>query len=153
MLFNCGVGKDSWESLGLQRDPTSQLNWNQSWIVIGRTDVEAEIPILWSTEVRNWLIGKDPDVGKIEGGRRRRWQRMKWLSGITAAMGMSSFGSWWWTGKPGVLQSMGCKESDMTEWLNWAECAYKCLIQRIIRDYYKQLYASKMENLKKWTDS
>ena len=39
---------------------------NQSWIVIGRTDAEAETPILWPPDVKNWLIGKDPDVGKIE---------------------------------------------------------------------------------------
>ena len=39
---------------------------NQSWMVIGRTDAEAETPILWPPDVKNWLIGKDPDVGKIE---------------------------------------------------------------------------------------
>ena len=37
---------------------------NQSWIFIGRTDTEAETPILWPTDVKNWLIGKDPDAGK-----------------------------------------------------------------------------------------
>ena len=41
-------------------DPT----WNQPWIFIGRTDAEAEIPILWPPEAKNWLIGKDPDAGK-----------------------------------------------------------------------------------------
>ena len=50
MLLNCGVGEDSWESLGLQGDPTSlkgkdiNISWND-WILIGRTDVEAETPI------------------------------------------------------------------------------------------------------------
>ena len=51
MLLNCGVGKDSWESLGLQGD--------QSWVFIGRTDAEAEAPILWPPHVKSWLIGKD----------------------------------------------------------------------------------------------
>ena len=48
-------------------------------------------------------------LGKIEGGRRRGWERMRWLDGITNLMGKSwaNFGSWWWTGKPAVLQSMG----------------------------------------------
>ena len=60
-------------------------------------------------------------LGKIEGRRRRRWQRMRWLDGITDSMNMSlsNSSSWWWTGRPGVLQSCGRKESDMTEWLNW----------------------------------
>ena len=56
MLLNCGVGEDSWESLGLQGD--------QSWVFTGRTDIEAESPILWSPDVKSWLIWKDPDAGK-----------------------------------------------------------------------------------------
>ena len=40
------------------------LKWNQSWIFIGRTDVEAKVPILWPSNAKNWLIGKDPDAGK-----------------------------------------------------------------------------------------
>ena len=50
---------------------------------------EAETPILWPSDVKNRLTGKDPMVGKIEGGRRRGQQRMKWLDGITDSMGMS----------------------------------------------------------------
>ena len=65
------------------------LNGNHSWIFIERTDAEAEAPILWPPDVKNWLIGKDPDAGKIEGGRRRGWQRKRWLDGITDSMGMS----------------------------------------------------------------
>ena len=62
---------------------------NQSWIFIGRTDVEAKTPILWPLDVKYWLIWKDPDVGKIEDGRRRGWQRMRWLDGITESMDLS----------------------------------------------------------------
>ena len=64
MLLNCGVGEDSWESLGLQRDQPVYRKGNQSWIFIGRTDVEAETPILWPPDAKHWLIGKDPDAGK-----------------------------------------------------------------------------------------
>ena len=63
MLSNCGVGEDSWESLGQQGDQVNPKG-NQSWIFIGRTDAEAETPILWPPNAKNWLIAKDPDVGK-----------------------------------------------------------------------------------------
>ena len=71
MLLNCGVAEDSWESLGLQGDPTIPSKGNQSWIFTGRTDAEAETPILWPPDAKNWLIWKDPMLGKIEGGKRR----------------------------------------------------------------------------------
>ena len=67
MLLNCGVGEDSWECLGMQGDQTSQSKGNQSWVFIGRTDAEAETPILWPPDVKNWFIGKDPDAGKDWG--------------------------------------------------------------------------------------
>ena len=62
---------------------------NQSWIFIRRTDIEAETPVLWPPDAKNWLIWKDPDAGKIEGRKRRVWQRMRWLGGITGQMDMS----------------------------------------------------------------
>ena len=55
------------ETLGQQGDQTSQSLGNQSWIFIGRTDVEAETPILWPPDTKNWLIWKDPDAGKDWG--------------------------------------------------------------------------------------
>ena len=62
--------------------------WNQSWVFIWRTDVEAETPILWPPHAKSWLIWKALMLGKIEGRRRRRWQRMRWLDGITDSMDM-----------------------------------------------------------------
>ena len=62
---------------------------NRSWIFTGRTDVEATTPILWPPDVKNWLIGKTLMLGKIEGGKRRGQQRMRWLDGITDSMNMS----------------------------------------------------------------
>ena len=62
---------------------------NQCWIFIGRTDTEAKTPILWPSDVKNWLIGKDPDAEKDWRQEKRRWQRMRWLDGITDRMDMS----------------------------------------------------------------
>ena len=62
---------------------------NQSWIFIRRTDAEAEAPILRPLDVKSRLIRKDLDLGKIQGRRRRGWQKMRWLDGITDSMDMS----------------------------------------------------------------
>ena len=64
MLLNCGVGEDSWESLGLKEIQPVHPKGDQSWVFIGRTDAEAETPILWLPDVKNQLIWKDPDAGK-----------------------------------------------------------------------------------------
>ena len=62
---------------------------NPSWMFIGRTDAEAETPILWLPDEKNWLIWKDPDVGKDWRQEEKGWQRMRLLDGIADTMGMS----------------------------------------------------------------
>ena len=97
---------------------------DQSWVFIGRTDVEAETPILWPPDVKSWLIWKDPDAGKDWGQEEKGttedemvgWHH--WLNGHEFV----------WT--PGVgdgrgglacCSSWGRKEWDVTERLNWTE--------------------------------
>ena len=62
---------------------------DQSWMFIGRTDVEAETPIIWPPDSKSWLIGKDPDAGKDWGQEEKGWQRIRYLDGITDPMNMS----------------------------------------------------------------
>ena len=89
MLLNFGVGEDPWDSLGQQWDPTVHPKRNQSWIFTGRTDAKAETPILGHLMPRTDSLEKTLMLGKIEGRRRRGWQMMKWLDGITDSMDMS----------------------------------------------------------------
>ena len=64
MLLKCDVGEDSWEFLDCKEIQPVHPKENQSWVFIGSTDVEAETPILWPLDAKNWLIGKDPDAEK-----------------------------------------------------------------------------------------
>ena len=93
---------------------------NQPWIFMGRTDAEAGTPILWPPDANSQLIEKTLMLGKIEGRRRRGWQRIRRLDDITDSMDMSlsKLQELWWTGRPGVLRFMGGRESDVTEQLN-----------------------------------
>ena len=62
---------------------------DQSWVFNGKTDAEAETPILWPPHAKSWLIGKDPDAGRDWGRRRSGQQRTRWLDGITFSLNMS----------------------------------------------------------------
>ena len=89
---------------------------NQPWIFIGRT--EAKAPILCPPDVKNWLTGKDPNAGKDsrrgEKGTTDDEMRVS-LTGWTWVWASSR--SWWWTGTPGVLQSMGLQRV-RHDWVN-----------------------------------
>ena len=85
------------------------LKGNQSWILFGRTNAEAEASVLWPPDANSWLIGKTLMMGKIEAEGEegdREWDG--WiLSLIQWTLTWANSGRWWGTGKPGVLQSMG----------------------------------------------
>ena len=123
MLPNCGAEEDSWESLGVQGDQPVNLKGNQSWIFIGRSDAEAETPILWLPHAKSRNIGNDPDAGRDWGQEEKEmtgWDG--WMASLTRWTWVwASSGSRWWTGKSGVCNSWDRKESDTTEWLNWTE--------------------------------
>ena len=97
---------------------------NQSWVFIGRTDVEAETPILWSPDGKNWVAGKDPDAGK--GWRQEekgttedemvRWHHQQDGHEFEQATAVGDG-----QGSLECRSPWGCKELDMTEWLNWTK--------------------------------
>ena len=122
MPLNCSVGEDSWECKEMQ--PVHPKG-DQFWLFIGRTDFEAETPILGYLLQRAESFEKTLMLGKIGGRRRRGRQRMRWLDGISNSMdmGLGDSWSWWRTGRPGVLQFMGSQSVGhywATE-LNWTK--------------------------------
>ena len=113
LILNCGVGEDSWESLGLQGD--------QPWDFFGRNDAKAETAILWPPHVKSWLTGKDSDAGRDWGQEEKGttedemagWHH--WLDGHESEW---SPGVGDGQGGLACCNSWGHKESDVTEWLN-----------------------------------
>ena len=100
---------------------------NQSWIFIGRIEAEAEIPILWPPDAKNWLIWKDPDAGK-DWGQEEKGEDRGWVVGWHHRLNGHEFE---WTpraddGQGGLscCSPWGRRESDTTEQLNWTEQWY-----------------------------
>ena len=128
MLLNCGVGEDSWESLGLQGDPTSPSFLPRilgiSWVFLGRNDPKAETPVFCPPHANSWLIGKDSDAGR-DWGQEEKGMTEDEMAGCYHWLDGREFE---WTpgdgdGQGGLAcyDSWGRKESDTTEWLNWTE--------------------------------
>ena len=122
MLLNCGVGEDSWESLGLQGHPTSPSQRKSVLNIHWKDSCWSWNSNIWLPEVKSWLIWKDPDAGKDwrqeEKGMTEdemvgwhhwlNWHEFEYTPRVGDGQGGLACCSPW-----------GCKESDMTEWLNW----------------------------------
>ena len=124
---------------------------NQSSIFIGRTDAEDEVPILWPPDGKNWLIGKDPDAGKDwrqEEKGSTEDEMVGWHHRLNGHEFEQALGIGDGQGSLVCCSSWGCKELDMTEWLNWTEpCALACALfstewSYLLSEVYMAYYAS-----------
>ena len=118
MLLKCGIGEDSWESLGLQGDPASP-----EYSLVG-LKLKLKLQYFGHLMQRTGSFEKTLMLGKIEGGRRG-WD--DWMASLTQWTWVwASFGSWWWTGRPSMLQSMGLQRvgHDWATELNWGCFSY-----------------------------
>jgi len=141
MLLNCGIGEDSWESLGRQGDPTSpSLNdisheYSLEGLMLKLT------PILWPPDAKSWL-GKESDAGK-DWGQERKGMTEDETAGWHHRLDGHEFE---WTagggdgqGGQACCDSWGHKESDMTERLNWSELNWKFTLSKIFPRRFKEI--------------
>ena len=122
MLSNCGAGEDSWESLGSKETKSIHPKGSQPWVFIGRTDSEAEAPILWPPDVKRQLTGKAPDARKERLGagedgmvEDKMVGRPDWLNGheLEKTLGDSEWQGGLWATVHGATKS-GTRFNDWT---------------------------------------
>ena len=99
---------------------------DQSWVFTGRTDAEAETPVLWPPHAKSWLIGKHSDAGRDWGQEEKGMtedEMTGWHHQLDAHVFWVNSGSWWWTGRLGVLWFMGSQRvgHDWVTEVNWTE--------------------------------
>ena len=97
---------------------------DQSWVFFGRNDATAQSPIIWAPRVKSWLIGKDFDAGRDWGQEKKGTteDEIGWMASLTRWTWVwVNSGSWWWTGRPGVLGFTGSQKVryDWATELNW----------------------------------
>ena len=127
-------GAFDWGPLDCKEIQPVHSKGDQSWVFFGRTDTEAETPVLWPPHAKRWFIGKDSDAGR-EWGQEEKGTTEDERAGWHHRLDAHEFG---WTlgagdGQGGLAccNSWGRKESDMTERLKWTELNWTELIWKV----------------------
>ena len=112
MLLNCGVGEDSWQSLDCKEIQLVHRKGDQSWIILEGLMLKLKFQYFDHLMQRTDSLEKTLMLGKIEGRRRRgrEDEMVGWHRRLHWTWVWASSGSWWWTGKPSVLQTMGSQK-------------------------------------------
>ena len=117
------------------------LTGNQSWLIIGRTDAEAETPVLWPPNAKNWLVGKDPYDGKDwrqEEKSMTEDEIVGWHHQLDGHKFAQTLGIREGQGSLACCSPWGCKESDTTKQLNWTEST-SCEVLGRVNKLYSRL--------------
>ena len=123
---------------------------NQSWIFTGRTDAEAEAPILWPLDVKNWLISKDPEAGKDWRQEEKGMTEdgmVGWHDQFNGRVFEQGLGNGEGQGRLACCSPWGHKESEMTEWLNNNSSLQLRILKLCMLDFYNELASLHSESL------
>ena len=147
MLLNCGVGEKLLRVLDCKEIQPVQCTGNQSWVFIGRTDVEAETPIFWPPDGKSWLIWKDPDVGndwRLEKKGTTEGEMVRWYHQLNGQQFLMDWEAW-----RAVVYGVANSQTRLSNWteLNWwyqkmskKSCNYMNLLILTLQNYWNSLF-------------
>ena len=138
MLLNCVLEKTLESPLDCKEIQPVHSEGDQSWVFFGRTDANAETPVLWLPHAKSWLIRKDFDAGRDWGQKEKRTTEDEMAGCYRQLNGCESewtLGVAWWTGRPGVLWFMGSRSQ--TGLSNWTELNAKRYTECSLKNFRK----------------
>ena len=145
MLLNCGVGKDPWVPCTARMSNQSILKEISSEYSLERTEAETEAPVLWPPDVKNWLIGKDPDAEKDRGQEEKGTAEdevVEWHHRLNGHEFEQALGVGDGEGSLVCCSPWDFKELDTTQWLNWTYSVIRSIFWSLLCAYVCQCFHS-----------